>query len=84
MQKVVKKSAELAGQTFVIIGTLSSFSRAEAKTRIEVLGGKVAGSASGKTDRVVVGTEPGSKADKAKELGIKIINETAFKRLVGG
>ena len=84
VQKVAKKSAELAGQTFVITGTLSSFSRAEAKTSIEALGGKVTGSASGKTDRVVVGTDPGSTADKAKELGIKIINETAFKRLVGG
>ena len=85
-KRVAKKTgaAKLSGQTFVVTGTLSSFSRAEAKASIEALGGKVAGSVSGKTDRVVVGANPGSKAAKAKELGIKIINETAFKRLVRG
>ena len=78
---MVKK---LSGQTFVVTGTLEGFSRAEAKKAIETLGGKVSGSVSANTDCVVVGEDPGSKADKAKQLGIKILNEAAFKGLIGG
>tara|TARA_Y100000031_G_scaffold119080_1_gene132614 strand:- start:23 stop:799 length:777 start_codon:yes stop_codon:yes gene_type:complete len=75
---------KLSGQTFVVTETLEGFSRAEAKKEIEALGGKVSGSVSANTDCVVVGEDPGSKADKAKQLGIKILNEAAFKRLIGG
>ncbi len=85
-KKVAKKTATatLSGQTFVVTGTLEGYSRAEAKSAIEALGGKVSGSVSSNTDCVVVGEDPGSKADKAKQLGIKILNEAAFKRLIGG
>ena len=75
---------KLSGQTYVVTGTLEGFSRAEAKSQIEALGGKVSGSVSANTDCVVVGADPGSKADKAKQLGIKTLNEAAFERLLGG
>ena len=75
---------KLSGQTFVVTGTLEGFSRAEAKSAIEALGGKVSGSVSANTDCVVIGEDAGSKADKAKKLGIKTLNEAAFKRLLGG
>src|SRR4029077_11106939 len=71
------KAAELplAGKTFVLTGTLPSMTREEATEKIEALGGHVTGSVSKKTDYVLAGTEPGSKFDKAKELGVKIIDE---------
>ena len=75
---------KLAGQTFVVTGTLAGYSRAEAKKEIEALGGKVTGSVSANTNCVVVGADAGSKADKAKQLGIKTLNEAGFKRLLGG
>ena len=75
---------KLAGQTFVVTGTLADYSRVEAKSAIEALGGKVSGSVSANTDCLVIGADPGSKADKAKKLGIKILNEAGFKRLIGG
>jgi hypothetical protein len=75
---------KLSGQTFVVTGTLEGFSRAEVKSAIEALGGKVTGSVSTNTDCVVVGADAGSKADKAMQLGIKTLNEAAFKRLLGG
>ena len=74
---------KLSGQTFVVTGTLAGYSRAEAKKEIEALGGKVSGSVSSNTDCVVIGEDAGSKADKAKQLGIKTLNEAAFKRLLG-
>jgi len=85
-KRVVKKTgaAKLSGQTFVVTGTLEGYSRAEAKKEIEALGGKVSGSVSANTDCVVVGSDPGSKADKAKQLGIKTLNQAAFKRLLSG
>lgn len=72
----------LAGKTFVVTGTLPSMTRAEAKARIEEQGGKVAGSVSSKTSYVIVGENPGSKLDKAKNLGIEILDEEGLKRLI--
>ena len=79
-----KKAAELplAGKTFVLTGTLPSMTREEATEKIEALGGYVTGSVSKKTDYVLAGTEPGSKFDKAKELGVKIIDETEFRKML--
>lgn len=77
-----RKSLPLAGKTFVLTGTLSAMSRDEAKEKLTALGAKVAGSVSKKTDYVVVGEEPGSKADKAKELGVTILSEQEFLKLV--
>jgi DNA ligase (NAD+) len=74
----------LTGQTFVITGTLAAMSRDEARDRLVALGGKVAGSVSKKTSAVIVGTDPGSKAQKAAELGVPILDEAAFLKLIGG
>ena len=74
-QATHKHTGALAGLTFVLTGTLPSLTREEAKERIEKAGGKVAGSVSRKTSYVVAGEEAGSKLDKAKELGIEVINE---------
>ena len=72
----------LAGKTFVLTGTLNSITRLDAKGRIRELGGDISESVSSKTDYVVVGSEPGSKAEKAKKLGVKILNEAEFLKLV--
>jgi DNA ligase (NAD+) len=72
----------LTGKTFVITGTLASMTREEATSAIERLGGKVAGSVSKKTSCVVAGAEAGSKLEKAKGLGIPILDEAEFKRLI--
>jgi len=76
------KNQPLAGKIFVITGTLS-MPRDELKDRLEAAGAKVAGSVSKKTDYVVVGEDPGSKYDKAKELGIEILDEDACLALLG-
>jgi len=73
----------LAGKTFVLTGTLPTLTRDAAKERIEAAGGKVAGSVSKKTHRVVAGEEAGSKLDKARELGVEVIDEAALLRLLG-
>jgi len=73
----------LAGKSFVLTGTLSAMSRDEAAAAIQALGGKVTGSVSRKTSCVVVGADPGSKLDKARELGVEVADEAAFLRLIG-
>ena len=70
---------KLSGQTYVVTGTLAGYSRAEAKSAIEALGGKVSGRVSVNTDCVVIGADSGSKADKAKQLCIKTLNEAAIR-----
>jgi DNA ligase (NAD+) len=79
-----KKAAELplAGKTFVLTGTLPSMTREEATEKIEALGGHVSSSVSKKTDYVLAGAEPGSKFDKGKELGVKIIGEAEFRKML--
>jgi DNA ligase (NAD+) len=72
-----------SGKTFVLTGTLPSMTREEATARIESLGGKVSGSVSKKTDYVLAGAEAGSKLEKARTLGVKIIDESEFRRLGG-
>ncbi len=83
----IEKSSEpanetLAGKTFVLTGTLSMFTRDEARAAIEARGGRVSSSVSKKTDYVVAGEEAGSKLDKAQELGVTVIDEAAFKKLL--
>ncbi|MBQ7036434.1 MAG: NAD-dependent DNA ligase LigA [Clostridia bacterium] len=72
-----------AGKTFVLTGTLPTFSRAEASKLIEDEGGKVSGSVSKKTDYVLAGEEAGSKLEKAEALGIPVLDESAFLALLG-
>ncbi len=74
----------LEGKTFVLTGTLARMTREEATAHIERLGGRVAGSVSKKTSFVVVGADPGSKADKARSLGVETLDEAAFERLIIG
>src|SRR5215472_5290942 len=77
-----ERGTKLAGKTFVLTGTLAKYSRDEAKKMIEDAGGKVTGSVSKKTDYVVAGTDAGSKLDKAKELGVAVINEGDMEQLI--
>ena len=81
--KKKERGIKLAGKTFVLTGTLAKHTRDEAKKMIEDAGGKVAGSVSKKTDYVVAGADAGSKLDKAKELGVAVIDEKEMERLVG-
>jgi len=76
-------SSPIAGKTVVFTGSLENLSRAEAKTRAEALGAKVAGSVSKKTDYVIVGADAGSKAKKAKELGVATLSEEEWLALIG-
>jgi DNA ligase (NAD+) len=78
-----QRGTKLAGKTFVLTGTLAHFTRDEAKKMIEDAGGKVAGSVSKKTDYVVAGADTGSKLDKAKELGVAVIDEKEMEKLAG-
>jgi DNA ligase (NAD+) len=79
-----QRTAQLAGLTFVLTGTLPTLTRDEAKKRIEDAGGKTAGSVSKKTGYVVAGEEAGSKLDKARELNIPVIDEAGLLALLAG
>jgi DNA ligase (NAD+) len=78
-----QRGTKLAGRTFVLTGTLARYTRDEAKKLIEDAGGKVTGSVSKKTDYVVAGADAGSKLDKARELGVPVIDEETMEALVG-
>ncbi|MHB1142768.1 MAG: NAD-dependent DNA ligase LigA [Sulfuricaulis sp.] len=78
-----RKDSPLAGKVFVLTGGLASMSRDEARRKLQALGAKVTDSVSKKTDYVVVGEDPGSKADKAEKLGITMLDEKAFLKLIG-
>lgn len=73
---------KLAGKTFVFTGSMESMSREEAEELVESLGGRATSSVSSQTDFLVAGTDPGSKYDKAKKLGVTILTEADFKRMV--
>ncbi len=79
-----KAGGPLEGKVFVLTGTLPNLAREEAKARIEAAGGKVTGSVSKKTDYVVAGADPGSKLDKAKELGIPVLDESGLLAMLQG
>lgn len=78
------EESPIAGKTFVFTGSLATMTRDEAKDLVESLGAVASSSVSKKTDFVVVGTDAGSKADKAEELGVKTLNEDEFRALIGG
>jgi DNA ligase (NAD+) len=81
--KKKERGTKLGGKTFVLTGTLQKYTRDEAKKMIEDAGGKVTGSVSKKTDYVVAGADAGLKLDKAKELGVAVIDETEMETLAG-
>lgn len=80
----VKREAAgpLAGNTYVLTGTLSRMTRDQAKAKLEALGAKVAGSVSKKTTAVIAGAEAGSKLEKAEALGVEVLDEDAFLKLI--
>ena len=80
---VTASAGLLSGKTVVLTGTLPSLTREEATAMIEAAGGKTSGSVSKKTDFVLAGAEAGSKLTKAQELGVKILDEAEFRRMLG-
>jgi DNA ligase (NAD+) len=82
-EKRIVKSQKFAGKSFVFTGGLANRSREAAAELVQQHGGKISGSVSKKTDYVVVGTDPGSKYDKAKDLGVAILTESEFEKLIG-
>jgi len=78
-----KKTGNLKDRVFVLTGALQNFTRPQAKALIEAAGGKVSGSVSGRTDYVVAGDSPGSKLDRAREFGVKIIDEATLNKMLG-
>ena len=81
--KSITKTDELAGKSFVLTGTLTSMTRDEASDKIKLKGGKTSSSVSKNTSYVIAGVNPGSKLDKAENLGVIILNEEEFLRLIG-
>jgi DNA ligase (NAD+) len=79
-----EKGTKLAGKTFVLTGTLPNYSREQMKKLIEDAGGKVSGSVSKKTDYVVAGADAGSKLDKARDLGVAVVDEDGMKQMLVG
>jgi len=77
-----KRTGRLQGKTVVVTGTLQDFSRQQAEQAIRAAGGKVSSSVSKKTDYVVVGADPGSKLQKARQLGVEVIDEERFNRIL--
>ena len=77
------KTDELAGKTFVLTGTLNNMTRDEASDKIKIRGGKTSSSVSKNTSFVIAGANPGSKLDKAEKLGVIILSEDDFLRLIG-
>ncbi len=82
-ERQTPRDTSLAGKTFVFTGTLPHLTREEAGAMVTARGGKVSSAVSKKTDYVVVGAEPGSKYDKARELGVTTLDEEQFKKLAG-
>lgn len=82
-EAAAEADSPLAGRTVVVTGTLSSMGRREAEALIERLGGRAAGSVSKKTDFVLAGESAGSKLDRARALGIPVLDEAAFYKLIG-
>ncbi len=78
----IKKNIHISGKTFVLTGTLVTLSRDEAKAKIKSLGGEVAGSVSKNTDYVLAGEEAGSKLDRAKDLGVRVLTEKEFLSMI--
>jgi len=76
------EGSKIAGMTFVVTGTLENYSRNEAEDLIKKMGGRVSSSVSKNTDFVLAGESPGSKLDNARKLGIRILSETEFERLI--
>jgi DNA ligase (NAD+) len=81
-RKVVQKDLIFSGKSVVLTGALNSLTRDEAKDKIRELGGHIVSAVSKKTDLVVAGSDPGSKYDRAVELGVKIIGEKEFINLI--
>jgi DNA ligase (NAD+) len=82
-KKAAPADSPFAGKTVVLTGTLSTMTRPEATAKVLALGGKVSGSVSKKTDLVVAGEEAGSKLTKAKSLGVRVIDEDEFRKMLG-
>ena len=81
-KQAADQDSPLSGKTVVFTGTLETMSRAEAKAKAESMGAKVASSVSSKTNYVIAGADAGSKADKARELGVTVLSEREWKALI--
>jgi DNA ligase (NAD+) len=78
----ISESGPLSGKTFVFTGSLSTWTRSEASGLVESLGGRTSGAVSSKTDYVVAGEKAGSKLERAKKLGVNILDEDEFSNMV--